>query len=313
MNVGPDIYTHFDGLAELRRHARAQDPAATRTVAQQFEGLFLHMMLKSMRQASFGDPLLGSRDADFYRDLFDQQLATHLGQTGSVGIADLLERQLTLTPGGHPDPLARAPLRRPPGPVTAATTVDTPVPTDGHAPRSSVAAAVPESVAPAPPFAAPRQFVEQLLPLARQAAAELGTDPGVLLAQAALETGWGRHILRNPDGSSSHNLFNIKADGRWDGPRATVNTLEYREGTFQRERAAFRAYPDFAASFADYVALVRGSARYRGALEAVAEPEAFLHALHQAGYATDPDYADKVLRLWRQDLPAMTAPEAHHG
>jgi flagellar protein FlgJ len=149
-------------------------------------------------------------------------------------------------------------------------------------------------------FNTPRDFVRQLWPHAQQAADELGVDPGILIAQAALETGWGKAVSRDAQGKSSHNLFNIKADSRWDGPAVTVNTLEYKDGMAKREVARFRAYDSYAESFNDYVDFLKSNNRYQNALGS-ANTNEFVKELHAAGYATDPRYADKVLDIFGRD------------
>jgi peptidoglycan hydrolase FlgJ len=147
-------------------------------------------------------------------------------------------------------------------------------------------------------FASSEAFVEAVMPYAKQVGVELGVDPCLLVAQAALETGWGRSIIRNTDGSSSHNLFNIKAHRAWDGPVATVSTREYQGGAARMERAQFRSYDSFGASFRDYVDFLHANPRYRTALTQTQNPEAFARSLQAAGYATDPSYADKVMRIY---------------
>lgn len=152
-------------------------------------------------------------------------------------------------------------------------------------------------------FGSPNEFVEHLYPIAEQEAQKLGVDPRVILAQAALETGWGRYMISHPDGSNSFNLFGIKADRRWSGDQAVVSTLEYRSGVAQRERAAFRSYQSYAQSLADYVGFLQRNPRYQKALQVAEDPQAFTQGLQQAGYATDPSYAQKILRIMHS--PAM--------
>jgi flagellar protein FlgJ len=147
---------------------------------------------------------------------------------------------------------------------------------------------------PAPKAGTPEAFVAEIWPHAQAAAAELGVDPRMLVAQAALETGWGRSVMRGPDGRPTHNLFGIKATGGWQGAAVTQSTVEFRHGVMQRERAAFRAYGSVGESFADYVRLVRDNPRYRDAVAAGTDGARFAEALERAGYATDPQYADKL-------------------
>ncbi len=278
------IYTDFSGLAELRAGARAQDPAARKEVARQFEALFLQMMLKSMRRAADAAGGESSEELKFYRQMFDQQVALELAGRGGLGLAEVFERQLASASGAEgsrPQGMAvpgRKPFsaRRPDSASTERTLgayTETPWP--------------PEN---------PVQFVEGLWPAAEKAARSLGVAPEVILAQAALESGWGRRTPRTA-AQDSHNLFGIKADGRWRGGRVTRATLEYRDGVAVRERAAFRAYGSPAESLEDYVAFIRDNPRYRPALEKAGEGIGYIRALQQAGYATDPAYADKVQRI----------------
>ncbi|MEJ2416793.1 MAG: flagellar assembly peptidoglycan hydrolase FlgJ [Exilibacterium sp.] len=143
----------------------------------------------------------------------------------------------------------------------------------------------------------PEAFVDALSPYARAAAEQLGVDPGVLIAQAALETGWGQHVLHDSAGNSSFNLFNIKADSHWRGERINVTTVEFKDGLAVREKADFRRYDGLQQSFADYVDFLTSSSRYQPALAAGTDAEDYMRALQRAGYATDPNYADKVLRI----------------
>jgi flagellar protein FlgJ len=152
---------------------------------------------------------------------------------------------------------------------------------------------VPANLA-APKAGTPESFVAEVWPHAKAAAEELGVDPRMLVAQAALETGWGRSVMRGPDGRPSHNLFGIKATGGWQGAAVSHGTVEFRGGVMQRERAAFRAYGSVGESFADYVRLVRDNPRYREAVAAGTDGPRFAEALERAGYATDPQYAEKL-------------------
>ncbi|AYC32513.1 flagellar assembly peptidoglycan hydrolase FlgJ [Pseudomonas cavernae] len=148
-------------------------------------------------------------------------------------------------------------------------------------------------------FSSPAEFVATMLPMAQAAADKIGLDPRYLVAQAALETGWGKSIIRQQDGSSSHNLFGIKAHG-WDGESARVLTTEYKGGKAVKESAEFRAYGSFQQSFHDYVNFLQNNGRYDEALDATANPLQFVKELQQAGYASDPQYARKVAQIARQ-------------
>jgi len=309
MQTSADIYTDFSHLAELKRNSRQNSHAALKEVAKQFEAVFLQMVLKQMRQASPGDPIFDSDQSDFYREMHDQQLALHLSQHGSVGIADMIVRQLDNPLPSHPTGLSLADYSRSAPPVSTRNVPQRLEEAPGNAtaaPPQPAGTANP-STQPATPshFESPQQFLKTLLPLAKKAASSIGVDPRMLLAQAALETGWGQKTIRHPDGRSSHNLFNIKAGRHWQAGRVTVNSLEYVNGVAVRKRADFRAYDDYAQSFEDYVSLLR-KPRYAEALRHSRDPEKYIRALQQAGYATDPNYADKILAIYhRQSLATL--------
>ncbi len=311
--IGPvsgeaSFFLDFQGLNKLRADARHDSPKAVRAAARQFEALFLQMMLKSMRKATegFQSGLLSNDQTRFYQGLADQQLALSLSRDTGMGLAKLLVQQLdghrngksaVATHTGGAIPLHRPdkgfPLRRRAGiplhrPAAGRTVTALPTPV------TATAARAPGATAPA---SGPRGFVRTIWPLARAAGAALGVGPAVLVAQAALETGWGRALTRHPDGRSTHNLFGIKAGPAWSGPTAAVPTVEYRDGVASRGVDRFRAYGSYAESFADYVRLLRTDPRYRAALAGATDPGAFTAALQEAGYATDPHYAREIQRV----------------
>jgi len=155
-------------------------------------------------------------------------------------------------------------------------------------------------LAPNKAFSDSDAFVATMLPMAEQAAKRIGIDPRYLVAQAALETGWGKSVMRNSDGSSSHNLFGIKASGNWQGDSARAITSEFRDGQFVKETAAFRSYDSYQDSFHDLVSLLQNNSRYQDAVKAADKPEQFVQELQKAGYATDPNYASKISQIARQ-------------
>jgi flagellar protein FlgJ len=291
----PSIYHDFAGLAELRYQAREDQSGATAKVARQFESLFVQMMVKQMRQASFGGGIFDSDRTRFYQDMYDQQLALHLSQRGGIGLSEVMNRQL----GGESE--TQAPTLGGLEPYW-----NRPVPSVARAESSSVNPAVEAAETSATEgrptedeIDSPEAFVRQLWSAAEVAAEELGLPAQALLAQAALETGWGNHVMNGNDGRSSHNLFGIKADQRWQGGSVRQETLEYESGLAVRRRERFRSYESFEQSFQDYVALVKGSPRYAEALANSGDPEAYFQSLQEAGYATDPAYADKIRRVMR--------------
>ena len=268
------MYSDFTGLAKLREQARNESPEAAREAAQQFEALFVQMMLQSMRSAN---AVLGEQKDTTYQDMFDRQIALELSRGKGLGIADLLMRQLAFEGSDGAEALDGSAFLEM-GPDNF---------------RTALSAATAPSRNDWQP-AGREQFVRDLLPHAEKAAAELGVDPRVLVAQAALETGWGQHVIRDGNGMSSNNLFGIKATGGWKGQRLSIPTLEYSNGVASRQRENFRVYDDLAAGFSDYVKLISGSERYSEAVKKAADPEAYLDAIQDAGYATDPNYANKI-------------------
>ena len=283
------VYTDFSGLAALRARAREDKDAALDQVSRQFESLFLQMMLKGMRDASFGGGLMDSKQSDFYREMYDKQISMDIAEQPGIGLADVIKRQLgggvaAPTKGLDLQDYMETPIAARPPRGAGAQHADGPTtPSDGEASL--------------PLDGSPGTFLGRLWPMAKKAAARLDLPPEALLAQAALETGWGRHVMRHASGDSSHNLFGIKADSRWEGDRVQVSTLEYRDGVALKTQARFRAYGSYAESFADYVDFVQRNPRYREALRNTQSPAAYFQSLQAAGYATDPDYAEKIKRI----------------
>lgn len=300
---------NFNGLAELRHSANKtnNDEQTLRQVAGQFEALFLNMMLKSMRQASLGDDILGSKQTETYRDIADQQLAMDLSSRGGLGLQDVIMRQLGGQLSGNGSELS-------PGQPYSIDTVSRrsalPI-IEKPALLQQIEAEVPKVVEKAKSvintitnFTSPESFVRQVSTMAKQAADKIGVAAEVIISQAALETGWGKHVISDSDGKSSFNLFNIKADSSWKGDTVSVGTLEYKDGMAVKEQAKFRSYESFQDSFNDYIDFLQTQPRYQNALKQVADPERFIEGLHDAGYATDPAYADKIKRILSSDTLA---------
>ncbi|MEW8324524.1 MAG: flagellar assembly peptidoglycan hydrolase FlgJ [Candidatus Thiodiazotropha taylori] len=286
-NVSPSLYHDFSGLAELKRQARADQGATAEKTARQFESVFIQMMVKQMRQASFGGGVFDSKQSRFAQDMYDQQLAVHLAEKQGLGMTPMLRRQL----GGE----TQVATRELSGldnywnnPSTLARRyVNSKPPTNAPEPAQQATAKI-ES---------PESFVSTLWASAEAAATELGLPTEALLAQAALETGWGSHMISAANGNNSHNLFGIKADQRWDGERVRNETLEYQDDVAVRRREYFRSYDSFDSSFQDYVAFLKQNPRYSEALNSTQDTAAYFQALQDAGYATDPKYAEKILRV----------------
>jgi flagellar protein FlgJ len=326
------VYSNLSGLAALKRDARAQDPDAVREVARQFESIFAKMVLSSMRQATFGDSLFGSDQQQFYQGMFDDQLAMELTKGRGLGLAEMLVQQLTragliagspqspdgsaqepLTPGAQgntrlPGSTAQRPLKfSAPGSLQSRGGVERGPWKPGV--RGGADAVSGAGNAGANAFSASIQsredFIAQLWPCAEAAGRELGIDPRNLLAQAALETGWGKSLPCDASGSPSFNFFGIKASGNWQGDSVSVRTLEFEGGLPVPKHAKFRAYPSAEDSFRDYVEVLRNNPRYASALNTGNDAQAFAKGLQQGGYATDPRYAEKIVSI-AQNISAWT-------
>ncbi|MTI77118.1 flagellar assembly peptidoglycan hydrolase FlgJ [Marinobacter flavimaris] len=304
------VYTDFSGLNALKTQARTDKRAALEEVARQFESLFLSEMLKSMRKA--GDVLsegnyLKSNQSDLYRDMFDNQMSLTMAGGQGTGLAEALVRQLSRQiPGldsegdklaGHKASLADYDRSLP------ALSASLPGQVQKVASVAQESAVVPgKNVSELPDrFDSPEHFVSALLPVAKRISRDSGIDPKLMVAQAALETGWGRHMIRGERGEPSFNLFGIKADSRWEGDAVSITTTEYREGLPMKEQASFRAYRDYESSFRDYVSFLESNPRYRKVLSAADKPEVFAEKLQEAGYATDPNYGGKIRQIMSRD------------
>lgn len=295
--IGNTFYADPKGLTELRGQAQANDPAALRKVAEQFESIFTKMMLKSMRDAnsSMGDSLFSSQQTEFYEGMFDDQLAVQLAQGKGMGLADMLVRQLSQVPGSN-------------RPASYSLTMPTVNSGQGAVPRpasldAEVAAPIslqPKTSDPQPIASSKEDFVRSMWPHAERAAQKLGVDPNAVLAQAALETGWGKSVACTTNGDCSFNLFGIKAGGQWSGATANVPTLEFEAGIPVKKVERFRSYDSAAQSFDDYARLIANSPRYENARGTGSDIASFASALQQGGYATDPHYARKIVAVARE-------------
>ncbi|UTV27041.1 flagellar assembly peptidoglycan hydrolase FlgJ [Photobacterium atrarenae] len=320
----PGFIHDISNLERLRAGINSDESASLRGAAQQFEALFTQMLFKSMRQANeaFESDLMSSNSTKFFEQMRDEQMASELSSTGSLGLADLIVEQLgggeentvsaddtafreaaKAVPLNLPSELKPLPDRQPDKAMISDKAMIEKAADDALAlmqktqPASFTAPVPPRKLAASEPeFRSPEDFVTRMRPYAEKAAHALGTEPSVLIAQAALETGWGKKVIRNAAGNSN-NLFNIKADPRWSGNKVATSTLEFHNGIPVQEKAAFRSYDNYQQSFNDYVRFLNENPRYSQALEQPADPVRFIRNLHQAGYATDPKYSDKVISV----------------
>jgi len=367
MDINSSLKQNFDqarnaldlnGLNAIRQQSRETDgaakEAALKEAAQQFEAIFTKMLLSSMRKAQDvleSDSPFNSQSTKFYRDMHDQQMAVELSSNGSLGLTDLIVRQLGGDTGGFkPSSVLRSDGNLTSNNVNSANDSarkdaqhnslvekmlsdnnqikpDIDIPFAGNyqanagmsnqvnsatnqhlisevnkdaSKRATKANSISQSVnnsAPLPEhsFNEPKDFVTALIEPAQKVQNTLGVPFEVVIAQAALETGWGQKMIKDQDGGSSNNLFNIKADSRWAGDKITKDTLEFEQGAMVKKSEPFRTYQSLTDSVDDYINFLSTSERYQEALQQSGNVEHFLQGLQKAGYATDPQYADKIL------------------
>ena len=280
-----NTYTDLNGLAALKKDSSS--PQSLHAVAQQVDALFLQMMLKSMRDASAAGGDTDSNEMSMYQDMFDKQVALTLSQHQGLGLGSLLTRQLSGA--------ATVPPNAPARPAAGAA--------------AGTAAGAASATTPSTLLQTASQFVSQVLPTISRAAQALGVSPLGMLAQAALETGWGTRMAHTADGAPSLNMFGIKAGDTWDGARASANTVEFSGGVATQRHTAFRAYASIDDSVNDFANLLKGSPRYAQTIAAGGDPEAYVKSIGQSGYATDPDYANKLNEI----LNGSTLAQALHA
>lgn len=252
-------------LEQLRAQAKHSPDQALKAAAQQFESVFLNMMLKSMREATPQDGMFDSEQTKMFTGMLDQQLAQSMASRG-VGLADMMVKQLR-------------------GQMTA----DKGQKIGAQSSINALSSAYSEN--------AQQDFVNRMLPFAMQASQASGVPPQLMLGQAALESGWGKREIRMADGSNSFNLFGIKANAGWNGKVAEVMTTEYKNGVAYKQVEKFRAYSSYAEAFQDYADLIGNNPRYADVLQQGGDVAGMAQAMQKAGYATDPKYADKLASI----------------
>jgi flagellar protein FlgJ len=286
-----------NSLSSLKSSAAAGSPAALRGAATQFEAMFINMMLKSMREATPQDGMTDSETTKTFTGMLDGQLSQTMAKRG-MGLADMLVRQMSSQAANAQalaignDGAGSAGM----GQGAAAGLTD---PLGAAAPKAIVNPTSTGNASQAPHV---RSFQEKLAAHADEAAAATGVPAKFMLGQAALESGWGKREIKNADGSSSHNLFGMKAGPNWTGKTTTAVTTEYVNGTPVTRREKFRAYDSYADSFKDYAKVIANNPRYEKVMASGGDAAKFAQGLQKAGYATDPHYATKLTRIIRNSL-----------
>ena len=306
-NPTESLAADANSLNSLRSAAATQSPEALKGAAKQFEALFLNMMLKSMRDATPQDGMFDSPQTKMFTSMLDQQLSQNMAQRG-VGLADMLVRQLSSSlnkplptdeDGASALPLD-IPLANTLSDLDKSRLVQGLANAAAYDSTSSQGGNKRKGGQQRPAHV--EAFQNRLQADAEAASRVTGIPAKFMLAQAALETGWGKKEIRARDGSSAHNLFGIKATGNWTGKTVDATTIEYVNGVAQRKVEKFRAYDSYSEAFQDYAKLLRSNPRYEKVLANAQDAHGFAYGLQRAGYATDPHYAEKLSRIIRQSL-----------
>ncbi|AYL56126.1 flagellar assembly peptidoglycan hydrolase FlgJ [Citrobacter freundii] len=279
-------------LNELKAKA-GQDPAANiRPVARQVEGMFVQMMLKSMREALPKDGVFSSDSTRLYTSMYDQQIAQQMTAGKGLGLAEMMVKQMT---EGQAQPADDAPQ------VPMKFSLETVTSYQNQALTQLVRKAIPRATESNDQLLSgdSKDFLAQLSLPAKLASQQSGVPHHLILAQAALESGWGQRQIRRENGEPSFNIFGVKASGSWKGPTTEITTTEYENGEAKKVKARFRVYSSYLEALSDYVGLISRNPRY-AAVTAAATAEQGAQALQNAGYATDPNYARKLTSMIQQ-------------
>ena len=287
----PTGATNAMSLDALKAAAVKDPKAAIKETAKQFEAIFMQQILKSMRDATVSSGMLQNSGTQLGTEMLDAQYAT----------------KMTGLPGGLADAIARQLERQMGGSVAAK-------PAAAGSAAGAAATSPASTAAPAKLSQTQADFVDTHQAAAVAAQAQTGIPAAFMIGQAAHETGWGKHAIKNADGSDSHNLFGIKAGAGWTGAVAEITTTEYVGGEAQKVTAKFRAYASDADAFKNYAQMLKESPRYAGVAAQAAQSTAsaasaadFAQGLQRAGYATDPAYADKLTRVINTTLRVTRA------
>ncbi len=291
-----------NALNGLKRAAQDNSPEAIKKVAKQFEAVFVNMVLKSMREATSQDSPFDNEQSRTFTSMLDQQLSQNMSERG-IGLADVLTRQLTKTATLTPEEMQQMMGDTQTRLQQIFEQREQPL----NQPTSNISPNILPSLNSAPSNTAPsisdkqsqyqspvERFNHMLEADAKAVSRSTGIPAHLMLGQAALETGWGKREIKAADGSNSFNLFGIKATGSWTGKVASTTTTEYINGVKQTRVEKFRAYDSYAESFADFAKLMQQNPRYQHVMNNTHDINGYANAMQQAGYATDPNYANKL-------------------
>lgn len=292
-------------LSGLKNAAKENSPEALKQVAKQFEALLMNMMLKSMREASPQDGMFDNEQSQMFTSMLDQQLSQTMANKGT-GLADILVKQLSknlnasaTNPANLNNPTTETkPIKDNTTSAARPPLFSQTFPYQAQPMTASVASAEPSGANKTSHTVA--AFEQRLTQAAQRASEASGIPAEFMLAQAALESGWGKREIKMADGQTSYNLFGIKATGQWDGKVAETMTTEYINGVQQKRVEKFRAYDSYEAAFNDYAKLIGQNPRYQEAMKNLDDAVGYAKALQKGGYATDPNYANKLVNVMKR-------------
>lgn len=276
------VYTDFSAFDKLRKEIPGNRDDALKKVAQQFEAIFLQMLLKSARNSKIEGGIFDNSQMEFYEDIRDKQMANVLAKKGGLGLAEVIVSQLSTQEKGT--------VKHPSYEVGVF--------------NNAQRATSDNSIVSDNDIKSKQDFLDRLGSIAKSVGQKAGFSSDILLAQAALETGWGQNIIRYPGGANSFNLFGIKADTRWPGHVVFATTREYIDGNYLNKYEKFRSYSSFQESMEDYVNFIKSNPRYEEALKYLDDPKKYFQEIQKAGYATDPLYSQKLGKLLDSGLIA---------
>jgi flagellar protein FlgJ len=299
------------GFDTMRAQANASPQQGLKAAAKQFDAVFTQMMLKSMRDATPSDGPFDSKDEASFTSMLDQQTAQNMGAKG-IGVADMMLKQLMRNAGA--DGTGAAALGGAGGDSSAnagnMAAMNAMAKAYANAANSKAASLDSSKGYSAESALEPpargvgsdkvNAFVDRLAKPAQAASAATGIPARFIIGQAALESGWGKREIKNANGSTSHNIFGVKASSDWTGKTATATTTEYVNGRPTKKVETFRAYDSYEDALTDYASVLKSNPRYAPVVTASRDAAGFAHGMQKAGYATDPQYAKKLISIMRQ-------------
>jgi len=301
------------GFDAMRAQANANPQQGLKAAAKQFDSVFTQMMLKSMRDATPSDSPFDSNDSKTFTSMLDQQLSQNMGAKG-IGVADMMLKQLMRNAGASAgtqadgsgasgDSSANAgniaamnAMAKAYANAAGSSTAPSKESLSGNGYSADSALTPPARGVGSDKVA---EFVDRLAAPAQAASSATGIPARFIIGQAALESGWGKREIKNTDGSTSHNVFGIKATSDWTGKTASAVTTEYVNGKPQKVVEKFRSYDSYEDALTDYASVLKSNPRYAPVVEASRDAAGFAHGMQKAGYATDPQYAKKLISIMR--------------